>query len=1201
VQEAQNRAFSEDLAVRICFVIALDHFGDYAAESVVAPVRETCAQILGALATSLEPVAARGLISVLIRMQTRGEWHVRHASFLALKYTAALCVDNLEELATQLIPVIVGGLNDPDDEVRAAAAETLIPLCGKLLGATGEVAQHLKSAAQRCWQMLLDDDSNVTTMAMMKLATALDFGPSQSLESDLALLHARARRMLVFLSHTSVEVRTAAIRMLSSLVGVVADSPRWCTQQFSDEVLCKLFYVLLCETVDDLVKNACDLWQSLLELLPTEHLVAVAARARAWLKLVATHDAQAAHPSTVADSFAGCESCGMPKQLSMYPDAERASRCRLRCCQALGALVSKWPAQTTTTVLTAIASELGKSRNAWERQCCALLVANCNAEAEVLPVLRDTIDDICCTTCVNFEAGQCYAELRSLHSTLQGQAESMQNALGRAAAAGSVAPKLRRDLSIFAASPDIVNTALQLCTIIFDEYFAILQSVTKRGQQTHSDLVRSLLQLRENTAATIGRYTQERARFDTAVMSSGAAALVATGMVPTKLNPVVKSLMNAVKREQSVDLQRYAAESLVQMSLWCSNNGKAKVSDRILQNVCALLCDPSDSDIGERINDDVLDRDEDEIDDETARQHACRGANAVLAELCRVHGGSLFTKAAALHQAITVSILRIHETRAAPELEFIEAAKSLRLCGALGKNVQGDALSIIVALIPAVLCCVGFGKSEMLNAACRCLGFIAKKVSTMAEHMHALLVGMASMLADSLHPSARLGAAHALHEVLTVLNLEIVPFLTQLVVPVMGAMSDSDKSVRQIATLCFCMLVKLMPLEAGTEVPTGLSSTMLAAREQQRKFIAQLVGERPPEPYSIPVPLNTPLRKYQQEGVNWLAFLRSFRLHGILCDEMGLGKTLTTLCIIVGDTYDRKQAHAKAKSGDSAPLPNLVVCPATLVGHWYDEVQKHCHTPLSTIRYAGTPRQREQLRAGLPDAEVVIVSYETVRADIEFLAKCCFNYCVLDEGHIIRNSKAKVTRAVKRLVSNHRLILSGTPVQNSVAELWSMFDFLMPGFLGTERHFNARFGRPINSGKSRQRAGDTSSVLAMEALHRQVLPFILGRTKQQVLTDLPPKIIQDIMCDISPLQKRLYDQFENSSACKDSVQSLAASGSRAAGSVLQSLQYMRKISNHPALVLTESHPLHGSITAELERSGSSLRDMHHAPKLIALR
>ena len=133
----------------------------------------------------------------------------------------------------------------------------------------------------------------------------------------------------------------------------------------------------------------------------------------------------------------------------------------------------------------------------------------------------------------------------------------------------------------------------------------------------------------------------------------------------------------------------------------------------------------------------------------------------------------------------------------------------------------------------------------MLTAACRCLGSISRRVSTVADVMHALLAEVISMLADSVRPSTRLGAAYALHEVLTVLDMELVPYLTQLLVPIMGAMSDSSTVVRRVATYSFCALVKLMPLEAGTPPPPGLTSTMLAAREGQRKFITQLLGEQP--------------------------------------------------------------------------------------------------------------------------------------------------------------------------------------------------------------------------------------------------------------------------------------------------------------------------------------------------------------------
>lgn len=187
----------------------------------------------------------------------------------------------------------------------------------------------------------------------------------------------------------------------------------------------------------------------------------------------------------------------------------------------------------------------------------------------------------------------------------------------------------------------------------------------------------------------------------------------------------------------------------------------------------------------------------------------------------------------------------------------------------------------------------------------------------------------------------------------------------------------------------------------------------------------------------------------------------------------------------------------------------------------------------------------------------MIASYDIVRNDIDFFGEIHWNYCILDEGHVIKNGKTKVislitfivswktpkthvkllfqlSKAIKQLQANHRLILSGTPIQNNVLELWSLFDFLMPGFLGTEKQFNARYSKPIlqsrdaKSSSKEQEAG----VLAMESLHRQVLPFLLRRMKEDVLQDLPPKIIQDYYCELSALQVQLYEDFAKSRARK---------------------------------------------------------------------
>lgn len=193
---------------------------------------------------------------------------------------------------------------------------------------------------------------------------------------------------------------------------------------------------------------------------------------------------------------------------------------------------------------------------------------------------------------------------------------------------------------------------------------------------------------------------------------------------------------------------------------------------------------------------------------------------------------------------------------------------------------------------------------------------------------------------------------------------------------------------------------------------------------------------------------------------------------------MGLGKTLQTICILSGKHFERAQRHQELKTPDTVHLPSLIVCPPTLTGHWYYEILKYAGN-LKPVMFTGSTKERARLLPTLKKHDVVVTSYEVVRNDISSLENIDWLYCVLDEGHVIKNAKTKLTKAVKCMRAQHRLILSGTPIQNNVLELWSLFDFLMPGFLGTEGSFNERFGKPILSnrdGKSKNGEAGMSSL-----------------------------------------------------------------------------------------------------------------------------
>lgn len=326
---------------------------------------------------------------------------------------------------------------------------------------------------------------------------------------------------------------------------------------------------------------------------------------------------------------------------------------------------------------------------------------------------------------------------------------------------------------------------------------------------------------------------------------------------------------------------------------------------------------------------------------------------------------------------------------------------------------------------------------------------------------------------------------------------------------------------------------------------------------------------------------------------------------------MGLGKTLQSICILSSTHFERKQRQ-------DPQIPSLIVCPPTLTNHWHHEINKYANN-LRPIIYAGPVKERRAKLKRLKQSDIVITSYDVVRNDSSLLASFSWLYCILDEGHLIKNAKSKVSLAVKSMKAHHRLILSGTPIQNNLLELWSLFDFLMPGFLGNEASFNERFVRPVlasKDGKTGAKGAEAGKIVArrvkcrllsiaaqaLDALHKQVLPFLLRRMKENVLNDLPPKIIQDYYCDVSPLQQLLFEEFQHSRVSAQAMNSVKSGNAQ--GHVFQALQYMRKMCNHPALVLRDELPETKQLLEKVANGGEvskSVRDVEHAPKLLALK
>lgn len=752
---------------------------------------------------------------------------------------------------------------------------------------------------------------------------------------------------------------------------------------------------------------------------------------------------------------------------------------------------------------------------------------------------------------------------------------------------------------------------------VTEDWDRLKKSLTPNNRLISSQ---ALSEARETAINSIDEAKLVKEQRDIRITAAAASALVAMKAVPKKPSLLIKGMMDSIKREENVELQVRSAKSVAGLVDLFASAGRRVPAEKVISNLAKFSCVDT-SETPEFIPNAPLTnailslrKEEDRKDHPDAAKFAReargarimrRGAKEALEQMCALFGPQLFEKAANLITIIeeplkTVFSGDLPEDAKDPSQPTGQAViDAMSVLRALTPTIHPSLYSFVTGMLPMVIKALHSELSVFRYMAAKCLATACSVITV--EAMTMLVEKVLPSISNPVDLNFRQGATECVYHLIHVMGDGILPYVIFLIVPILGRMSDSDNDVRLIATTTFATLVKLVPLEAGIPDPPGLSQELLKGRDRERTFISQLLDPQKVEQFEIPVVINAKLRSYQQEGVNWLHFLNKYHLHGILCDDMGLGKTLQTICMIASDHHMRAEEFARTGASDMRRTPTLVVCPPTLSGHWQQEIKTYAPF-LTTTAYVGPPADRNKVRDQIGKTDIVITSYDICRNDVEVLVPINWNYLVLDEGHLIKNPKAKVTIAVKRLLSNHRLILSGTPIQNNVLELWSLFDFLMPGFLGAEKVFHDRFSKPIaasrfsKSSSKEQEAG----ALAIEALHKQVLPFLLRRLKEEVLDDLPPKILQNYYCDLSDLQKKLFEDFTKKEG-KTLADKASSNDKEAKQHIFQALQYMRKLCNSPALVMKEGHKQYQETQRLLARSNTSLDDPVHAPKLTALR
>ncbi len=315
-------------------------------------------------------------------------------------------------------------------------------------------------------------------------------------------------------------------------------------------------------------------------------------------------------------------------------------------------------------------------------------------------------------------------------------------------------------------------------------------------------------------------------------------------------------------------------------------------------------------------------------------------------------------------------------------------------------------------------------------------------------------------------------------------------------------------------------------------------------RSSAFKRMVQDISEPQDMELTVPSGIQGKLRNYQKTGFKWLKSLASYGLGGILADDMGLGKTLQVLTFILSEKQEE-------------PIPSLVIVPTSLVYNWQQEVHKFAPDLKLTI-VSGNPNERKEQLKDMTSSDIVVTSYALIKRDIKFYEGITFKYCFIDEAQHIKNPATLNAKAVKKIKANGYFALTGTPIENTLTELWSIFDFLMPGYLQTHKSFIKKFELPIIKDRDEK---------VLTELRRYIKPFIMRRMKKTVLKELPEKIENKMVNEMTPEQTKLYaawmlqakNEFENEMQSNGFAKSQIK--------ILSLLTRLRQVCCHPSLFI----------------------------------
>ncbi len=328
----------------------------------------------------------------------------------------------------------------------------------------------------------------------------------------------------------------------------------------------------------------------------------------------------------------------------------------------------------------------------------------------------------------------------------------------------------------------------------------------------------------------------------------------------------------------------------------------------------------------------------------------------------------------------------------------------------------------------------------------------------------------------------------------------------------------------------------------------NVKNTSIIKNDEYKNLVNKIEERETNGSIELPENLNADLRTYQKVGYEWLKVLDEYKFGGILADDMGLGKTLQLIAVILSYMQEEK-----------SPKPSIVVCPSSLTLNWESEVNKFAKS-LQALVIRGTLNERKEQINSIPNYNIVITSYDLLKRDIELYEELNyeFKYIIADEAQYIKNNNTQNAKAIKKINAETRYALTGTPIENSLSELWSIFDYIMPGYLFSYKKFKENYEMPIVRDEDNEQ---------MKKLKMLIEPFVLRRIKSEVLTELPDKTITVLNNEMQEEQQKIYMSYMQS-AKQEAMDTINANGfEKSQIKILALLMRLRQICCHPSLFI----------------------------------